>query len=209
MNRDISPNIIFIWPISTWKDAKITFVSLGKGMATHSSLLAWRISWTEDPSGLYSPWGHNESDPTEWITLALVNRKAQVKNTIKCHFPTTRMAIIKIGMASSAGGDVEKWGTPISLVGIWNSAATLESSLALSQTVQHTVILRPINSTPRSIFKRNENICPHKKVETNPNVHLRWMYTQNVAYPHNELLLSHRRKHQGLWPHGWTLKTSF
>ena len=157
----------------------------------------------------YSPWGHNESDPTEWITLALVTRKAQVKNTIKCHFPPTRMAIIKIGMASSAGGDVEKWGAPISLVGIWNSAATLESSLALSQAVQHTVILRPINSTPRSIFKRNENVCPHKKVETNPNVHLRWMYTQNVAYPHNELSLSHRTKYQGLWPHGWTLKTSF
>ena len=27
---------------------------LGKGMATHSSILAWRISWTEDPGGLQS-----------------------------------------------------------------------------------------------------------------------------------------------------------
>ena len=32
------------------------------GMATHSSILAWRISWTEE-SG--SPWGHTESDMTE------------------------------------------------------------------------------------------------------------------------------------------------
>ena len=27
------------------------------GMATHSSILAWRIPWTEEPGGLYSPWG--------------------------------------------------------------------------------------------------------------------------------------------------------
>ena len=28
--------------------------SLGKEMATHSSILAWRIPWTEDPGGLQS-----------------------------------------------------------------------------------------------------------------------------------------------------------
>ena len=26
--------------------------SLEEGMATHSSILAWRISWTEEPGGL-------------------------------------------------------------------------------------------------------------------------------------------------------------
>ena len=26
--------------------------TLEKGMATHSSILAWRIPWTEDPGGL-------------------------------------------------------------------------------------------------------------------------------------------------------------
>ena len=31
---------------------------LEKEMATHSSILAWRISWTEEPGGLYSPWDH-------------------------------------------------------------------------------------------------------------------------------------------------------
>ena len=30
-------------------------------MAAHSSILAWRIPWTEEPGG-YSPWGHKESD---------------------------------------------------------------------------------------------------------------------------------------------------
>ena len=31
---------------------------LEKEMATHSSILACRIPWTEEPGG-YSPWGHN------------------------------------------------------------------------------------------------------------------------------------------------------
>ena len=30
-------------------------------MATHSSILAWRILWTEEPG----VWGHKESDTTE------------------------------------------------------------------------------------------------------------------------------------------------
>ena len=29
-------------------------------MATHSSTLAWRISWTEEPGGAKVPWGHKE-----------------------------------------------------------------------------------------------------------------------------------------------------
>ena len=37
---------------------------LEKGMATHSSILVWRIPWTKDLVG-YSPWGHKESDMTE------------------------------------------------------------------------------------------------------------------------------------------------
>ena len=40
---------------------------LEEGMATHSSILAWRIPWTEEP-GAYSPWGHKESDTTEQLT---------------------------------------------------------------------------------------------------------------------------------------------
>ena len=34
---------------------------LEKKMATHSSILAWRISWTGEPVG-YSTWGRKESD---------------------------------------------------------------------------------------------------------------------------------------------------
>ena len=34
--------------IAGWED------SLEEGMATHSSVLAWRIPWTEEPGGLQS-----------------------------------------------------------------------------------------------------------------------------------------------------------
>ena len=52
-------------------DAEMRVPSLGledpleKEMVTHSSILAWKITWTEEPGGLYSPWGRKESDMTE------------------------------------------------------------------------------------------------------------------------------------------------
>ena len=33
---------------------------LEKGMATHSSILAWRIPWTEEPGGLQSMGSQNQ-----------------------------------------------------------------------------------------------------------------------------------------------------
>ena len=40
---------------------------LEKGMATHSSLLAWRIPWTEEPGRLR---GHKQSDTTEGLPFS-------------------------------------------------------------------------------------------------------------------------------------------
>ena len=37
---------------------------LEEGMATHSSILAWKIPWAEEPGSLQSM-GHKESDMTE------------------------------------------------------------------------------------------------------------------------------------------------
>jgi len=42
---------------------------LQKGMATHCSILAWRIPWTEKPGG-DSPQGCRESDTTEPLSLS-------------------------------------------------------------------------------------------------------------------------------------------
>ena len=49
---------------------KMWFCSLGQedpleeGMATHPSIFACRIPWTEELGG-YNPWGQKESDMTE------------------------------------------------------------------------------------------------------------------------------------------------
>ena len=45
-----------VWSVG-WEDP------LEKGMATHSSVLAWRIPWTEEPGGLQSI--ESQSDMTE------------------------------------------------------------------------------------------------------------------------------------------------
>ena len=38
---------------------------LEKEMAAHSSILAWKIPWTAEPTRLRHPWGCKESDMTE------------------------------------------------------------------------------------------------------------------------------------------------
>ena len=43
---------------------------LEKGVATHYSIIARRIPWTEELAG-YSPRGHKKSDMTERLTLSL------------------------------------------------------------------------------------------------------------------------------------------
>ena len=48
----------------TWVRALGQEDPLEKEMATHSSILAWRIPWIGELVG-YSPWGRKESDVTE------------------------------------------------------------------------------------------------------------------------------------------------
>ena len=42
----------------TWVQSLGLEDPLQKGMATHSSILAWRIPWTEEPGGLQSRGSH-------------------------------------------------------------------------------------------------------------------------------------------------------
>ena len=58
---------------------------LEKEMVTHSSILAWKITKTEEPGGLYSPWGRKESATTEQphfhnCTLGLKQPGSMVKS---------------------------------------------------------------------------------------------------------------------------------
>ena len=44
--------------------------SLDQEMASHPSILAWKVPWTEEPGGRggYSPWVHKESDMTDQLS---------------------------------------------------------------------------------------------------------------------------------------------
>ena len=53
-----------VWSLG-WEDP------LEKEMATHSSILAWKIPWREDPGGLQSM-GHTESDTAELLSTRLL-----------------------------------------------------------------------------------------------------------------------------------------
>ena len=49
-----------LWPLLNFPNL------LKKEMATHSSILAWRIPGLGEPGG-WGLWGHKESDTTEWL----------------------------------------------------------------------------------------------------------------------------------------------
>ena len=51
----------------TWVCSRCAEDPLEKGMATHCSILAWRIPWTEEPG--YSLLGRKELGTTERLTL--------------------------------------------------------------------------------------------------------------------------------------------
>ena len=51
---------------------------LEKEMATHSSILAWRIPWTEEPGRLH-PQSHKELDTTERLLFTSLHEDYHVK----------------------------------------------------------------------------------------------------------------------------------
>ena len=59
----------------TWVQSLGQDDSLEKGMATHSSILAWRIPWTEAPAGLQSMGSHRVRQ--DWATKHTQHRACQ------------------------------------------------------------------------------------------------------------------------------------
>ena len=55
--------------LSTMRETRVQSLGredpLEKEMAIHSSTIAWKIPWTEEPGRLYSPWGRKELDTAE------------------------------------------------------------------------------------------------------------------------------------------------
>ena len=54
---------------------------LEKGMTTHSSIIAWRILWTEDPSGLQ--FMGLQRVRLDWVTKAITFSPTETQITLK------------------------------------------------------------------------------------------------------------------------------
>lgn len=76
-------------------------------------------------------------------------------------------------ITASVDEDADKWQSQnphILLVGMQNCTAALKNVHILSRPAQFLkrwVTIKPSNYIPRNIHKRNEKICPHKKLYTN------------------------------------------
>ena len=82
--------------LQTWPGKLEKCLDLGvgpeeRGMATYTSILHWAISWTEEPGGLYRPWGHKGVGQTEQARTyqALLGRKPRGLHYSIIHFPST------------------------------------------------------------------------------------------------------------------------
>ena len=76
---------------------------LEKKMATHSSILAWKIPWTEEPVG-YSPWGHKELDMTERLHFKLWDWP--IPRKIRC---MTAIHLIRKGISYVLSHGLPRW----------------------------------------------------------------------------------------------------
>ena len=69
----IVKNVTEMWETQVWSLGQED--PLGKGMATHSSILDWRIPWTEEPGGLQSMGpqrvGHDWATNTPILSLKM------------------------------------------------------------------------------------------------------------------------------------------
>ena len=89
----------------TWVQSLGREDPLEKEVATHSSILSWRIPWTESLVG-YSPWGCKESDTTERLHFHFQRHRKDVMLPFEC----------------SGSGQGKKWweGEPV----LWLCGAT-------------------------------------------------------------------------------------
>ena len=68
-------NMPAVWETWVWSLGQED--SLKKGMATHSSILAWRIPWTEEPGGPLSMGSHRVG--YDWVTTVSLSMNGHEK----------------------------------------------------------------------------------------------------------------------------------
>ena len=70
----------------TWVQSLVQEDPLEEEMATHSSILAWKIPWTEETGG---PWGRKELETTEWVRMHQV-QQGEYRRTPSLPCPSLR-----------------------------------------------------------------------------------------------------------------------
>ena len=109
-------------------------------MATHSSLLAWKIQWTERSLAGYSPWGRKESNTTEWLS-AHADWLANIRNTILRNIKTLRILFPSLGLYKSSTHQrfsiavfvICLWGILFTTLSFQNAKTILSSKATLEQ----------------------------------------------------------------------------
>ena len=109
-----------------WED------TLEEGMATHSSILAWRIPWAEEPSRLQSR-GCIELDTTDMTkhTAQSFYYLCLRNNPIKMHLYILSIFLTSTGIATSVQSNVLRsfntsWQASVCRTSIWISALSLK-----------------------------------------------------------------------------------
>ena len=75
--RDTNPNSVLSLDNLRWDG------SLEKGMATHSSILAWRIPWAEEPGGLQSKGSQSRTRLSDFHFLFSVRIHGEVESFLR------------------------------------------------------------------------------------------------------------------------------
>ena len=79
-------------------------------MATHSSIIGWRIPWTEEPGGLQSMGSQSWRGRSDWhfhFFFSYIFRGLEVKTTRRYKYIPIRMAKKNL-IPLNAGKDVEQ-----------------------------------------------------------------------------------------------------
>ena len=166
-------------------------IKANKISITYFSILAWKIPWAEEPSGLQSMGlqrvGHNRvAEHTHTPYFRMIKLKGPVT-------PTVRMQENR-KLSYTARGKCKR-------------LQTLWTTLVVCLKVKHTPAIWSNQSIPRYLPKTNESICPYKDLhmnihrsfiyvlaENNANAHQQWNEYTSVVYPCNEIFLWNKKE---------------
>ena len=136
------------------------YSTIGEG--THSSILAWRIPWTEESCRLQSM-GSQDQDMTEWLSLLLLN------NTISRHIPRGNQnwkihmylsvrcrAVYNSWVMGATKMSINRWMDKETMVHIYNGILLSYKKNAFELVLMRWIHLEPIIQSEVSQQEKNK-----------------------------------------------------